>query len=311
MKKELYTWVERYRPSKVSEVVLPKLVRKQMRGIIKKGDLTNMLFYGNAGCGKTTCAKALAEELELDYLFINGTSCGVDTARYSFPQFASTLSLDSTKRKLIIIDEAEKMTDSFSQAFNSFVEEFAINCSFILTTNFPNQLSPALRSRFNDVCFDISTREEKKELFYEFRDKVCDILTLEGVEHDKSIIAKFIFDYFPDMRKSLNMLQAYAGENNIIDVGILSKKDGEYDKLFELIKKKNFKGMLDFVQTNELDFNSVVNFLVKNLDKFDGKSMAVVITLISDYDYRNSFAVHKKANLLAFIIKVMSDCIIP
>lgn len=126
-KNDQFIWVEKYRPTSVKDVVLPSSVKKLMKGFVKKGNLTNLLFYGNVGCGKTTCAKALADELGLTYLFVNGTACGVDTARYTFPEFASSMSMFDDKRRLIIIDEAEKMTDSFSQAFNSFVEEYSDN----------------------------------------------------------------------------------------------------------------------------------------------------------------------------------------
>lgn len=305
--KDQFIWVEKYRPASIKDVVLPSSVKKLMKGFVKKGELTNLLFYGNVGCGKTTCAKALADELGLVYIFVNGTACGVDTARYTFPEFASSMSMFDNKRRLIIIDEAEKMTDSFSQAFNSFVEEYSINCSFILTTNHPNQLSPAIRSRFNPICFDIPNKDEKKEMFTDFLNRTCEILEKESITYERKIIAKFIFDYFPDMRKSLNMLQAYSEGEGCIDIGILTKKDSEYENLLKILKAKDFKALIPFIQETELDFNNIVSYFILNYNKFDAMSIAVVIKLISDYDYKNVVVIHKQANLIAFLTDVMSN----
>lgn len=306
--KELFVFVEKYRPHKIEDIVLPKKVKKQLKGILKEEDFTNLLFYGNAGCGKTSAAKALCEELNREYMFINGTNCGVDTARYTFPQFASSLSLECNHRKVIIIDEAEKMSDSFSQAFNSFIEEYADNCAFILTTNYPNQLSSAIRSRFNDISFDVSTKEEKKEMFIEFIERCYSILDKEEIQYDKKIVAKFIVEYFPDMRKSLNMLQSYASDK-IIDIGILSSKKEDFENLLKSLKGKEFKTMMDLVIQNELDFSKVSSYLLTNIDKVDNRSVAVVIKLVNDYDYKNSFVINKQVNVIAFLTDVMSNVV--
>lgn len=304
--KKQYVWVEKYRPTKISDIILPKSIKKSLKGIIKKGDLTNLLFYGSAGCGKTSSAKAICEELDLDYMFINGTDCGVDTARYTFPQFASTLSLENTKRKVIIIDEAEKMSDSFSQAFNSFIEGYSDNCAFILTTNFPNKLLPSLRSRFNDYSFDVQTIDEKRQLFIDFISSVFNVLDKEGITYDKKIVSNYIADFFPDMRKCLNMLQANSLDG-AIDVGVLTRKEYEFDALFEILKARQFAKMIDFVQENEVEFHKVSSAFTKNLSRFDKKSLPVLFKLISDYDYRNSLATNKQANLIAFLTDVMSE----
>jgi replication factor C small subunit len=308
IEKNQYVWVERYRPKSIDDVILPKSVKKTLKGIIKKGDLTNLLFYGSAGCGKTSSAKAICEQLGFDYMFINGTNCGVDTARYTFPQFASSLSLENDKRKVIIIDEAEKMSESFSQAFNSFIEEYSDNCAFILTTNFPNRLLPSLRSRFNDVSFDVQTLDEKRQLFIDFITIVFGILDKEGITYDKKVVSNYIADYFPDMRKCLNMLQANSLDGEINN-GVLSRKEYEFDVLFKHLKAKHFIKMMEFVQENELEFHKTSEAFTKNIEKIDKKSIPVLFKLISDYDYRNSLATNKQANLIAFLTDIMTEVI--
>lgn len=306
--KELYVFVEKYRPNKVDDIILPKKVKKQLKGVLKEGELTNLLFYGAAGCGKTSAAKAICEQLNREYLFINGTHCGADTAKYTFPQFASSISLENPGRKVIIIDEAEKMTSTFSQSFNSFIEEFSDNCAFILTTNHPEQLSDAIRSRFNDICFDITSKEEKKSLFLEFIERIYNILDIENIQYDKKVVAKFILEYFPDMRKALNMLQSYATDK-VIDIGILSSKKEELEILLKALKGKEFRTMMDIVIQKEIDFKTISNFLLLNLDMVDNRSVAVTIKLVNDYDYKNSFVINKQVNVIAFLTDVMANVV--
>ncbi len=304
--KKQYVWIEKYRPKTIDDIILPKAVKKVLNGIVKKGDLTNLLFYGSAGCGKTSSAKAICEQLDADYMFINGTDCGIDTARYTFPQFASSLSLESDKRKVIIIDEAEKMSDTFAPAFNSFIEGYSDNCSFILTTNHPNRLAESLRSRFNDVSFDVQTLDEKRQLFVDFISAVFVILDVEGITYDRKVVSNYIADFFPDMRKCLNMLQANSLDGEL-NVGVLSRKEYDFDILIAYLKDKQFSKMLDFVQTNELEFHKVTTAMMKNYGKIEKKSLPSLFKLISDYDYRNSLATNKQANLIAFLTDLMSE----
>ena len=129
-----FLWVEKYRPKLIADCILPKDIKSTFEDIVNGGELHNMLLTGTPGTGKTTIAKALCNELGLDYLLINGSEeSGIDTLRTKIKQFASSISL-SGGYKVVILDEADYLNPQSTQpALRAFIEEFSANCRFILT----------------------------------------------------------------------------------------------------------------------------------------------------------------------------------
>ena len=136
-----FLWVEKYRPKTIDECILPSQIKKEFSEILKQRELQNMMFTGTAGVGKTTVAKALCNQLQLDYIVINGSEeSGIDTLRNKIKQFASSVSL-SGGYKVVILDEADYLNPQSTQpALRGFIEEFSANCRFILTCNFKNRI---------------------------------------------------------------------------------------------------------------------------------------------------------------------------
>ena len=136
-----FLWVEKYRPNKIADCILPDGIKSTFEQIVKGGELHNMLLTGTAGLGKTTVAKALCNELDLDYILINGSEeSGIDTLRTKIKNFASTVSLQGGL-KVVILDEADYLNPQSTQpALRGFIEEFSGNCRFILTCNFKNRI---------------------------------------------------------------------------------------------------------------------------------------------------------------------------
>ena len=136
-----FLWVEKYRPRKIADTILPDSLKQVFQKIVDTGELPNMLFTGTAGLGKTTVAKALCNELELDYILINGSEEGnIDTLRTKIKQFASSISLQGGY-KVVILDEADYLNPQSTQpALRGFIEEFSNNCRFLLTCNFKNRI---------------------------------------------------------------------------------------------------------------------------------------------------------------------------
>ena len=136
-----FLWVEKYRPKTVQECILPENIKDTFQKFVDKGEIPNFLLVGPAGCGKTTIARALCEQLGVDYIMINGSDDGrfLDTARNQIRNFASTVSLVETgTHKVIIIDEADNTTHDVQLLLRTSIEEFYKNCRFIFTCNFKN-----------------------------------------------------------------------------------------------------------------------------------------------------------------------------
>src|SRR5210317_2267640 len=215
-----YLWVEKYRPRKVADTILPDSLKQTFQRLVDTGELPNMLFTGTAGLGKTTVAKALCKELGLDYIVINGSEEGnIDTLRGKIKQFASTVSFGGSY-KVVILDEADYLNPQSTQpALRGFIEEFSDNCRFILTCNFKNRIIEPLHSRCGVYEFNTSKKSLAK-LCESFMDRCKTILDNEQVEYDAKPVEELIMKFAPDWRRVLNELQRYS-INGKIDSGIV------------------------------------------------------------------------------------------
>ena len=204
--REEFLWVEKYRPKTIDECILPEGLKKTFSELIDNGEIPNLLLSGTAGIGKTTVARAMCEQLNCDYILINGSEeSGIDVLRTKIKGFASTVSLTGGT-KVVILDEADYLNPQSTQpALRGFIEEFSGNCRFILTANFANRIIGPLHSRTSVVEFKIS----KKDLAVtatEFMRRVQDILSAEGVKYKGSVVADVITKFLPDWRRVLNEL---------------------------------------------------------------------------------------------------------
>ena len=227
-----FLWVEKYRPKTVSDAVLPKSVEKSLKSMIKSGDLQNMLFTGTAGVGKTTAARALCNELGLDYIIINGSEEGnIDTLRGKIKQFASTVSLNGGY-KVVILDEADYLNPQSTQpALRGFIEQFSDNCRFILTCNFKNRIIEPLHSRC--AVYDFNTdKKEMAVLCGDFMERIEGILLHEGIkDYVKSDLANLIMKYLPDWRRVLNELQRSCVGGELVLLSQTTVTDELQDKI--------------------------------------------------------------------------------
>ena len=249
MTQDLFLWVEKYRPKTVEQTILQTELKQTFQKIVDSGEIPNMLFTGTAGLGKTTVAKAICEQLELDYIVINGSEEGnIDTLRGKIKQFASTVSLQGGY-KVIILDEADYLNPQSTQpALRGFIEEFSQNCRFILTCNFKNRIIEPLHSRCGVYEFN-TNKKTLAQLCGQFMKRLEDILSKEGVSYKKDVIAEVISKYAPDWRRCLNECQRNSISGSI-DTDVLIKKNDSFDDLYSCIKNKDFKKMRAWVVNN-------------------------------------------------------------
>jgi DNA polymerase III delta prime subunit len=307
-----FLWVEKYRPKKIEDCILPAGIKKTFQEFVDGGEIPNLLLAGPAGCGKTTVAKALCEELGVDYYVINGSDEGrfLDTVRNQAKNFASTVSLQATgKHKVIIIDEADNTTTDVQLLLRANIETFYKNCRFIFTCNYKNKIIEPLHSRCAVVEFSIKGKEKAK-LAGEFFKRLGFILEEESIKYDQKVIAQIINTHFPDWRRVLNECQRYSvgGE---IDSGILTSfSDVTVTDLIKHLKEKNFPEVRKWVSLNlDNDSSTILRKVYDSLyEKLDGPSIAATVLIVAKYQYQSAFVADQEINLLAALTEIMVEC---
>jgi DNA polymerase III delta prime subunit len=306
-----FLWVEKYRPQKIDDCVLPADLKKTFHDYISQGELPTFLFSGTAGVGKTTVAKALCNEIGAEYIMINGSDEGrsIDVLRTTIKSFASTVSLTDAK-KVIIIDEADYMNaQSVQPALRSFIEEFSNNCRFIFTCNFKNRIIEPLHSRCAVVEFKIDSKD-KQEIAASFFKRVTQILKNENVEFDAKVVAEVITKHFPDYRRILNELQRYSVSGKI-DSGILVNMSEEsFKSLINLMKDKNFTEVRKWVAKNsDSDAATLFRELYDTAtNHIDANSIPQLVLILADYQYKAAFVADQELNIMAALTEVMGNC---
>ena len=302
-------WVEKYRPKTLSDCILPIDLSTIFNGMVKEGKMPNMLFYGKAGTGKTSVAKALSNDLGLDSMLINcSEENGIDTLRVKIRQYASTVSL-SGNGKVIILDEFDYATKAVQTGLRGAIEEFANNCRFIITCNYKSRIIDPLHSRCTGIDFTVPSAE-RAQIAMSTMNRVEHILKTENVPYEKSVIATLVKKHFPDIRRIINELQKYSSSGKI-DVGILSQ--GSCDSFKELLtamKAKEFatcrKWVVQNIDLNTAEFyKKLYNELYTALKP---NSVPQAILIIAEYQYKSSFAADQEINTMAMLVQLMMDC---
>jgi DNA polymerase III delta prime subunit len=309
---EQLLWVEKYRPRKISDCILPETIKTTFQEYVNRKEIPNLLLAGSAGVGKTTVAKALCEEVGCDYIVINGSDeSGIDTFRNKIKNYASSMSL-SGGRKVIIIDEADYLNPNSTQpALRGAMEEFAINCSFIFTCNFKNRIISPLHSRCTVIDFKLQNGQKAK-MATQFFKRVETILKSEEVTYKKDVIASVITKYFPDNRRILNELQRYSSNaDRVIDEGILaSVSDANISTLVKSLKERNFTDVRKWIVNNiDNDAVSIMRSIYDGLyETLKPESIPPAILILSKYQYQSAFVADQEINLMACLTEFMVEC---
>lgn len=302
-------WVERYRPKTVQDTILPPELKATFQQFVDNKNIPNLILSGSAGVGKTTVARAMLEELDCDYIVINGSMNGnIDTLRNEIKNFASSVSL-AGGRKYVVLDEADYLNSNSTQpALRNFMEEFSKNCGFILTCNFKNRIIEPLHSRCSVIDFKI-TKKEIPGLAKDFMKRACGILNKENIEYDKTVVAELIKKFFPDNRRILNELQRYSATGRI-DSGILvNLQELSLKNLVEFLKNKDFSNMRKWVAENldndaDVIFRKIYDQASQYLTK---NSIPAVVLIIGKYQYQHAFVADAEINLVCCLTEIMIE----
>ena len=307
-----FLWVEKYRPEKVDDCILPDESKAMFKGFLEQGEIPNLLLSGPAGIGKTTIAKALCRELGADFYVINGSDEGrfLDTVRNKAKTFASTVSLTSgSSHKIIIVDEADNTTPDVQLLLRASIEEFQKNCRFIFTCNYKNKIIEPLHSRCSVVDFHIKGKE-KAQLASAFLKRINSILEQENIEFELKVVAEVIQKHFPDFRRTLNELQRYAARGKI-DTGILAQvSDVKISDLIGYLRDREFTKMKKWVTSNiDSEPQVIMRKIYDNLYTYLlPKSIPEAVLVIGEYQYKATFVMDQEINLVAFLTELMMRC---
>lgn len=229
---QLFT--EKYRPKNLDELILPDRVMKKFND----GLVQNMLFAGSPGTGKTSTAKAIVNQFELPYLYINAsTDTSVDVIRTRIIDFCSTVSImdKAGAFKVVILDEVDGVSDQFFKALRATMEQFASNSRFIATCNYINKIPDPVLSRFEVINFDFD-KEEESELTKKYIKRVYQVCKNEGLSIEKDALVEFVRRNFPDLRNTLNKLQGFKTQGTTnITINDVKRFNSVFKDVFELI----------------------------------------------------------------------------
>jgi DNA polymerase III delta prime subunit len=302
---EQLLWTEKYRPKTVEDCILPDAIKTTFQEYVKSGHIPNLLLSGSAGVGKTTIAKALCNEVGCDFLVINGSDDrGIATMQNTVKNYATSVSL-SGGRKVIIIDEADNLTNDAQKALRGMIEEVAGNCSFIFTCNFKNKILEPIHSRCAVIDFRIQNGQKAK-MATQFFKRIDWILQQENIAFDKEVIAALITKHFPDNRRVLNELQRYSASGTI-DKGILTNvAEIQLQELIKSVKEKDFGFMRKWV-TQNLDndpariFRKIYDTLYEHLKP---NSIPNAVLILARYQYQSAFVADQEINLSATLCEL-------
>jgi len=303
-------WVERYRPHTISDCILPDEYKTTFQSYVDRKEIPHLLLCGGPGTGKTTVARALCDEIGCDYLMVNGSDeSGIDTFRVKIKNYASAMSLSGGK-KVIIIDEADYLNPNSTQpAMRAAMEEFAHNCTFIMTCNFKNRIIEPLHSRCAVIEFKLR-KEEKPKMASAFMKRAAEILNNEKVLFEKAVLVEVVKKHFPDYRRTLNELQRYAVSGKI-DAGILSSvADVSLNNLVISLKDQNFSAMRKWVADFGGDdpakiYRKIYDSLYDVMDK---STIPNAVVILARYQYQSAFVADQELNLTACLTEMMVEC---
>lgn len=302
---------EKYRPTSIENIILPSNLKNKFESIVKKNDIPNMLFYSTSpGVGKTTTAKVLANECDVDYKYINGSlERGIDTLRNLISRYAESLSFDG-KMKLVIYDEFDGSTIDLQNALRAAIEEYSNSCRFILIVNNINSIIEPIRSRVDCVDFNFLSIEHKKHMIPLICRRVCEILKEENIKYDNNdTIAELVLKEYPDIRTIIKLLRdcfEQFGEinKNIFNINII------HNEFYEMVLNKKLTDARKYINSNNINFNDVYRMFKENfIDKkmiSNKEKISEIVCILNEYDYRNYFVSDKELNFMACLFNMFN-----
>lgn len=293
-------FTEKYRPDTLEGYIGNDDFKSSLQQWIDSNDIPHLLLCGGAGTGKTTAAKLIVNNINCDSLYINcSDENGIDTIRDKVKSFASAASFKP--QKVVVMDEADFLTINAQAALRNVIETFSLNTRFIFTCNYVERIIDPIQSR--TVVFELIPPSMHDVAF-----KCVEILDLEEIVYTKADIVRIIKQTYPDIRKSLNLLQSSIKNGELQqsrDVINLKQTSDKIIELLSLHKIGDFNTIRQIVaDSNIRDYNELYRVLFERSDEYSNSAVATLI--IADYQYKSLMAPDKEITFCACIAKLLT-----
>lgn len=293
-------FTEKYRPDALEGYIGNEDFKSSLQQWIESNDIPHLLLCGGAGTGKTTAAKLIINNINCDSLYINcSDENGIDTIRDKVKSFASAASFKP--QKVVVMDEADFLTINAQAALRNVIETFSLNTRFIFTCNYVERIIDPIQSR--TVVFELTPPSMKEVAI-----KCIHILDTEEIKYSNPDVAGIVKQTYPDIRKSLNLLQSSIKEGVLEPSRLITNFNQTSDKVIELLKGKNVKDFNIIRQivadSNIRDYNELYRVLFDRADEFTNSAVATLV--IADYQYKSLMAPDKEITMMACISKLLT-----
>ena len=297
-------WSEKYRPKTIDELVVSENDKKIINNFISKDEIPNLLFYGNAGTGKTSTGKILISSLDAEDLFLNCAEVGIDDVRNTITTFSKTKSFNG-KKKIVFLDEIDSASPAAQRGLRNTMEENSAYCRYILTSNYIHNVIVPLQSRCQTIQLTPPIELIVKRIKY--------ILSNENIKMENDSINKLIFlikKYFPDIRKTINEIQKYC-INGILSIPDLSNVDSFVKKIIDYTINDRMFDLRKIIIQNEHDFKGDYYVLMKNIfdqmcdtkmQEIEEIKKRLMLIEIGEYMYRSSFVADQEINFYCLLL---------
>lgn len=293
-------FTEKYRPDTLEGYIGNDDFKSSLQQWIDTNDVPHLLLCGGAGTGKTTAAKLIVNNINCDYVYINcSDENGIDTIRDKVKSFASAASFKP--QKVVIMDEADFLTINAQAALRNVIETFSLTTRFIFTCNYVERIIDPIQSR--TIVFELTPPSMHDVAF-----KCVEILDLEGVTYTKADIVRIVKQTYPDIRKTLNLLQSSIKNGDLQQSREITNFNQTSDQIITLLKGQNIKNFTTIRQlvmdSNVRDYNELYRVLFERADEFTNSAIATLI--IADYQYKSIMAPDKEITFCGCIAKLLT-----
>jgi len=299
MKREHTLWIEKFRSQTLEQYIGNDAIKDRIADCIAKNDIPHLIFAGSAGTGKTTLAKLIIRNIQCDYLYLNASDeNGIDVIREKVKGFASTSTFKPLK--VVILDEADFLTQPAQAALRNLIEEYSITTRFVLTCNYIERLIEPLQSRCEIHLLKPPTKGAVAK-------HICtNILDVEGITYDIQDVAKIINELYPDVRSIIKVLQSNVKDSKLT---VTTLDDNWCKQLIQILNKREKNA---WYQVRQLvadaqvdDFQTAYRYMFDHLADFSYGHDAELSVILDDFIWRAGVVPDKEINFAACIAKVL------